>query len=147
MKPVLLRLAALIVCGSTTAASDAPPRFVATSGAPASIPLVPIHHGKLGARTARFVDITVHRFAPSSKGPVQIVVTSENGSKRAEIGRFGVYPERAFASGGLIEPMRFRLTVPARLKVDQATHLTVRILPAQGKGDGAMVEVEKGQLY
>lgn len=146
MKPVLLRLAVLILCGSTIAASDAPERFVATNGVPISIPLVRLDHDGLPVRTARYVDITVHRFAPSFKGPVQIVVTSKDGSKCTEIGRFGIYPERAFASGGPIEPMRFRLTLPAGVKIDRSTRLTLRILPAQGTGDGAMIEVEQGQF-
>ena len=121
-------------------------RYTATVGHPALIPLATSPEASPANDTFRYVDITVWRFRPAPSGPVQVTVEAPSGSSLIEIGRFGIYPEQAFAATDSSQVQRFRLTIPAGLRLNDSSRLKVNIVPTRGSGKDASIEVEAGLL-
>jgi hypothetical protein len=128
-----------------SAAGAQPQGIVATTQRPAMLPLRRSPEAAAAATGFKYVDIAVTGFHPSSTGPVQIVVDALAGAARTEVGRFGLYPEHAFA-GDPAKVQRFTLTIPAGLRLTPATRLQVRLEPARGTGEGASVQLDPGLL-
>ena len=89
-----------------------------------------------------YVEIAVNAFRPASDGAVQFVVDGKCGGAVTEIGRFGVFPGRAFGPGDPGRVQRFSLPVPAGLRCAGLDAVTVRLVPTLGRGAGASAEVE-----
>ena len=139
---ILGAAASILLAGA--AAGSPSQRFVATVASPATVPLLLSSDRTATTASDRFVDVAVQRFRPSPAGPVQIVVTAVTAGIHTEIGRFGIYPERAFAQSGA---QHFRLAVPGGLRLTASTRLSVRIVPSRGDGSQALVELSAGRLH
>ncbi len=148
----MTRLGKIVAAGvlagilAASASCTQPRRFTATRAAPATIPLLLPPGTAAVSGNTRYIDITVDNFRPSPAGPVQIVVDAVTGRDRTEIGRFAIFPERAFVANHRAEPQHFGLAVPPGLRLDGSTRLIVRIVPSRGDGAGAAVEVESAKF-
>jgi hypothetical protein len=131
---------------AVSASCAQPRRFTAKRAAPATIPLLLPPGTAAVADATRYIDIIVDNFRPSPTGPVQIVVDAVTSHGQTEIGRFAIYPERAFVTNERAEPQRFGLAVPPGLRLDRSTRLIVRIVPSRGDGTGAAIEVEPARF-
>jgi|GEM_PF-4865701 len=126
-------------CGAVTAAEGA--HLSATVSRPAVISLRADATAGAGERSQSVV-ISVREFRPSSNGPVQIVVEEACGGSTRVLGRFGVYPERAFSERSPGRAQHFRARVAAGSCVASSKTVRVRIVPSRGNGAGALVKVD-----
>jgi hypothetical protein len=78
--------------------------------------------------------ITVTGFRPATTGTVEGVVVITCGTEKREIGRFGIFPQQAFAAGGNAKPQRFGFALPDGCAPSQ---VTVHVEPGAGDGSGA----------
>lgn len=80
--------------------------------------------------------ITVTGFRPATSGTVEGVVLVSCGTEEREIGRFGIFPQQAFAAGSNAnaKPQRFGFALPNGCK---PSLVTVRVEPSAGDGSGA----------
>ena len=133
---ILLSMAAAAIAACAPALSAAP-RFTATAGHPATVPLDPIASGAAGEA----VVVSVRKFHPSHQGPVQIVVEAICGGSGIVLGRFGVHPERDFSAGGSTEAKHFRFQLEPGACAVRPEAIRVSIVPSLGNGAGASIEV------
>jgi hypothetical protein len=93
------------------------------------------------------VIISVTGFQPPQDGAVQAVVKAqrEDTGVEQEIGRFGIFPHAAFK----VEPskaQRFALPLPKELASGAPVQLKVYLVPFQGEGKGAWLEVGGAEI-
>jgi hypothetical protein len=135
----LAGLAAIPAAAACAASADGG-RLLATVSRPAIISLQADPAG--GGWNSRSIVISVHEFRPSANGPVQIVVEEACGGSTKVLGRFGVYPHRAFSEDDPARAQHFRAPVPPGSCVATSGTVRVRIVPSQGNGAGALAKVD-----
>ncbi len=116
----------------------------ATAATPATVPIV--RHATAEAEktgTQRAI-VTITGFTPSPSGPVEVVAILPCDGGEREIGRFGVLPASGFTKADRSRWQHFSLTVPSGC--GSAAHLIVRLVPRQGDGSGAHVDIGGAEI-
>jgi hypothetical protein len=117
---------------------DKPARITATRTAPA-VDAAP-------ARPMRVI-VSVTHYRPTEDGsPLEVVVNGRSGDgAEQEIGRFGITPDREFASADPSTTQRFRFALPRELAAMAAAGkpltFSVQLVPVHGKGQGAFLRL------
>jgi hypothetical protein len=99
------------------------------------------------SRPSTRVIVSVTHYRPTDDGlPVEVVVNGRPGDgAEREIGRFGITPDREFASAGPSETQRFGFALPPELAAAVAAgkpvSFSVHLVPVHGEGKGASLRV------
>lgn len=133
----------LSVCNPMAAQEQ---RLVATVARPATVPVSRPATAAAAQGAASRVVIGVSGFQPSPSGPVQAVVTAACDGAEVEIGRFGILPQAPFTASDPAREHRFSLTVPADAGCQRLGSVTIRLVPTQGDGAGAVLEIGRAEL-
>jgi len=118
---------------------DTPARITATRTASAGDAAAP-------ARPMRVI-VSVTHYRPTEDGsPLEVVVNGRAGDgAEQEIGRFGITPDREFASAEPSTTQRFRFALPRDLAAVAAAGkpvtFSVQLVPVHGKGKGAFLRL------
>jgi hypothetical protein len=105
--------------------------------------------GNFDAGRSHQVIISVVGFTPSQdKDPVQFVVKASNqeGGHEKEIGRFGILPATKFRADNVSKAERFSFKLPVELATGRPVRLTISVVPSNGRGLGARLEVGGAEL-
>ena len=98
------------------------------------------------ARPMRVI-VSVTHYRPTEDGsPLEVVVNGRSGDGvEQEIGRFGITPDREFASADPSTTQRFRFALPRELAAVAAAGkpvtFSVQLVPVHGKGKGAFLRL------
>lgn len=117
----------------------------ATVGKPATIAISGKAGGTFAEAGARVV-VTVTGYEPSTAGPVTVVVSVRCGDDLREIGRFGIFPDRAFSGSGGAKPQQFGFPLPNDPACRQPQSVTVHIEPQAGTGAGASIAISSASI-
>ncbi|MFO1125563.1 MAG: hypothetical protein U1E25_09960 [Methylocystis sp.] len=119
----------------------------ATVSRPATITAAPGPPDGQESAGGRRLIIAVTGFRPAKESAVQVVVkamTADSGEQ--EIGRFGMFPNQAFAAPEPSQAQRFSLTLPKALESSGPVTLRVYVIPFKGEGKGASVELGDAEI-
>lgn len=155
MAPILthacLRMLAAL-CGAAFALSLSaalaaePDQLIATTDRPATITATrPTGVRASPAQSARVI-IKVTGFQPAQDGPVQAVVKAERNGTDQEIGRFAITPYTQFRAANPDQAKRFGLPLPNDLASGGPVKLNVYLVPANGAGKGASMEIGSAEI-
>jgi hypothetical protein len=117
---------------------DNPARITATRS---------VSTGDAAAARPMRVIVSVTHYRPTEDGsPLEVVVNGRAGDgAEQEIGRFGITPDREFASADPSTTQRFRFALPRDLAAVAAAGkpitFSVQLVPVQGKGKGAFLRL------
>ncbi|WFU07233.1 hypothetical protein QA648_34655 (plasmid) [Rhizobium sp. CB3171] len=95
--------------------------------------------------SARLV-VTVTGYEPSTAGPVTTVVSLRCGSDVREIGRFGIFPNKAFSVSDGTKPQRFGFPLPDDPSCRQPETAIIRLEPQTGGGAGASITISDASI-
>lgn len=146
-------LVAVIALAGIAAAGD-DPAAVAIPGRPALVTAAPPAAGTDSAAagpSSTYVELSVLGFTPPASGGVQAVVSlrGKDGEPARELGRFGLFPNEAFAADGPADAQRFVFRLPregAQDDVREGAELSVGLVPYEGNGEGARLELGEAQI-
>jgi hypothetical protein len=137
---------ALLALLSLNAASADPEPLMATVGKPAVITATPSQGVAAEPGETPQVVIRVTGFQPAQDGPVEAVVKAQQDGKEQEIGRFGIFPYRAFTAADRPKGHSFGLPLPKELANRGPLKLTVYLVPATGQGKGASIQIGSAEI-
>jgi hypothetical protein len=122
-------------------------RLITTVDQPAVITAVTAMPELPADRPPRVV-ISVMAFRPPRDGAVQAVVRIQrNGSgSQLEIGRFGLFPNVEFRAAEPSKAQRFGFTLPKEFASGSSVKLEVQLLPLQGDGKDARLEIGGAEI-
>lgn len=112
----------------------------ATVGKPATIAISGATNPAPADAGTRIV-VTVNGYEPSKAGPVTTVVSVHCGDNIQEIGRFGIFPDKAFSVSAGAQPQRFSFPLPDDPACRQPRAITIHLEPQTGDGAGASVNI------
>ncbi|WP_082935751.1 MULTISPECIES: hypothetical protein [unclassified Rhizobium] len=98
------------------------------------------------ADTSARVVLTVTGYEPSTSGPVTTVVSLDCGSNVREIGRFGIFPNKAFSVLDGAKPQRFGFPLPDDPSCRQPQTVIIRLEPQTGGGSGASITISDASI-
>jgi hypothetical protein len=138
---------ALSPIGAGAAEGD---QLLATVDKPAVVVATPapLPASAAATRPSRII-VSVTGYRPSQDGsPVAVVVKAQKDGRGAEqeVGRFGITPQAGFNAGGPAKAQRFRLDLPQGLQGDGPVKLNVYLVPSNGDGKGARVEIGSAEI-
>jgi hypothetical protein len=101
-----------------------------------------------GAGRRVFLAVTVTAFAPPRSGNVQAIVRAGTSDTLAEIGRFGIFPSKAFDQSNPTAARRFQFEVPDCTDAGRSCTVRVEIeLKVEGgSADGVRLGFDEAQL-
>jgi hypothetical protein len=116
------------------------PAAVTATAAPAAEGIEP--------EQAQRVIIKVIGFQPPNQGAVQVVVKARMDDKGAEreIGRFGIFPNAEFKAAAPSKAQRFGFALPKGLARGGPVKLNVYLVPLNGEGKGARLELGSPEI-
>lgn len=94
---------------------------------------------------ARIV-VTINAYEPSKTGPVATVVSVRCGDDVREIGRFGIFPDKAFSVSGGAKPQRFGFPLPNDLACRKPQTVIIHLEPQTGNGAGSSIAVGSANI-
>lgn len=120
-------------------------QVLATVGKPAIVAVAPRATSAASA-TARVV-LSVTGYRPAADGGVEAVVTAQkpDGSEQV-IGRFSVFADAPFDAASPSQAQRFGFALPRALAGDGPVTLKVELVPYDGSGAGARLELGSAEL-
>ena len=136
----------LLALPSLAAAAAEAQRVQATIDKPAVVTAIPAPADEATAGSSRRIVIKVTGFQPAEDGPVQVVVKAQRNDKEQEIGRFGIFPYRPFTAADHPKGQTFGLPLPKDLASGGPVKLYVYLVPANGQGKGASVEIGSAEI-
>ena len=136
-------LLALLLPG--TAAAE-PESLLATVDKPAVVTATPAPGAASSTGASPQVVINVTGFQPATDGPVQAVVKAQRGGKEREIGRFGIFPHTAFKAAEPSRGQSFGIPLPKDLASGGPVKFNVYLVPANGEGKGASMEIGGAEI-
>jgi len=89
---------------------------------------------------SRFI-VEISGYAPPKSGSVVVVVTAYCEGDPIELGRFGIYPNRAFNKDEPVKIQRFAVPLPDKMTCRAPSGIGVGLFPSGGTGEGAVVTV------
>jgi len=132
----------LVFAASYFAAGAEAGRMVATIGHPATVAVA--DRGEAKGRGGSRIVATIVAFTPASDGSaVEIVVRTRRGYCGAgrEIGRFSIFPNRAFSPSDRGKAKSFGMELPLDAVVRDPLTVTVSVEAVRGRGTGARLEM------
>lgn len=136
----------LLALLSLGAAAAEPESLLATVDKPAVVTATPAPGAALSAGASPQVVINVTGFQPATDGPVQAVVKAQRGGKEREIGRFGIFPHTAFKAAEPSRGQSFGIPLPKDLASGGPVKFNVYLVPANGEGKGASMEIGGAEI-
>jgi hypothetical protein len=134
---------ALASIGAVAAEAD---QLLATVERPAVVTATPAPLTEAKAGQSTRVVIKVMGFEPAQDGPVQAVVKAERNGTEQEIGRFAITPYTKFRAAEPAKAKRFALPLPKELASGDPVKFNVYLVPAQGGGKGASMEIGGAEI-
>jgi hypothetical protein len=136
----------LLALLSLGAAAAEPESLLATVDKPAVVTATPAPGTALSAGASPQVVINVTGFQPATDGPVQAVVKAQRGGREREIGRFGIFPHTAFKAAEPSRGQSFGIPLPKDLASGGPVKFNVYLVPANGEGKGASMEIGGAEI-
>jgi hypothetical protein len=126
-------------------AQDSPP--VATLANPAVVTATATSDQGIVSQSPRVI-VSVTGFRPPHDGGVQAIVKvqKEDGQTEQEIGRFGIFPNAEFKAVDPSKARRFGLPLPKALAGSKTLKLHVYLVPFNGDGEGAVLELGGAEI-
>ena len=137
--PILLVLLAF-------GAAAEPEQPLATVAQPAVVTVTPAAGAAMRAGASPQVVINVTGFQPAQDGPVQAVIKAQRDGKEQEIGRFGIFPHIAFKAADPSQGHSFGIPLPKDLASGGPVKFNVYLVPANGAGKGARMEIGGAEI-
>jgi hypothetical protein len=127
-------------------AAAEPAQPLATVAQPAVVTATPAAGAAMRAGASAQVVINVTGFQPGQDGPVQAVVKAQRDGKEREIGRFGIFPHIAFKAADPSQGQSFAIPLPRDLASGGPVKFNVYLVPANGEGKGARMEIGGAEI-
>ena len=143
--------AGLIALAVAIGACQAEDSMQVTLDKPAVVTAKPATAAMLGGADigARRVLLSVVGYTPpADKKPVDIVVRVVlAGGDRREVGRFAIVPAAPFGTADAARHQNFAFALPADLAGQKTLSLEVALVPVNGGGQGARLEVGSAAIH